>query len=51
MTREDLDGLVAAVRIITMEPVEEIELVHPREITDNKFEVNIGLFPLGGGSI
>lgn len=39
VTRGDLDGLVAAVLITTMEPVEEVELVHPQEITDNKFEV------------
>jgi len=39
VTRGDLDGLVAAMLITTMEPVEELELVHPQDITDNKFEV------------
>jgi hypothetical protein len=39
VTRGDLDGLVAAVLITSMEPVEEIELVHPQDITDNRFEV------------
>ena len=39
VTRGDLDGLVAAVLITTMEPVEEVKLIHPQEITDNTFEV------------
>ena len=39
VTRGDLDGLVAAVLITTMEPVEEVELIHPQEITDSTFEV------------
>ena len=39
VTRGDLDGLVAAVLITTMEPVENVELIHPQEITDSKFEV------------
>lgn len=38
VTRGDLDGLVAATLITTMEPVEDVVLVHPQEITDNKFE-------------
>ena len=39
VTRGDLDGLVSAVLITTMEQVKEVELVHPQEITDGKFEV------------
>lgn len=39
VTRGDLDGLVAAVLITTMEPVNKVELIHPQEITDNTFEV------------
>jgi hypothetical protein len=39
VTRGDLDGLVAAVLITTMEPVNNVELIHPQEITDSAFEV------------
>ncbi len=39
VTRGDLDGLVAAVLITTMEQVHEVELLHPQEITDGKFDI------------
>jgi nanoRNase/pAp phosphatase (c-di-AMP/oligoRNAs hydrolase) len=39
VTRGDLDGLTAAVLITTMEDVDSIELIHPQDITDNKFEI------------
>ena len=39
VTRGDLDGLTAAVLITEMEQVDEILLVHPQDITDNKIEI------------
>lgn len=42
VTRGDLDGLVAAVLITTMEQVDTLELIHPQDITDGKFEVKRG---------
>lgn len=39
VTRSDLDGLTSAVLIGTMEDIETIELIHPQDITDNKFEI------------
>ena len=37
VTRGDMDGLVSAVLITTMEDVKTLELIHPQDITDNKF--------------
>jgi hypothetical protein len=42
VTRGDLDGLVSAVLIAIMEPVNALELIHPQDITDGKFEVREG---------
>jgi len=42
VTRGDMDGLVSAVLITTMEKVTSLELIHPQDITDNKFEVREG---------
>ncbi len=42
VTRGDLDGLVSAVLITTMEDVKSLKLIHPQDITDNKFEVMEG---------
>ena len=39
VTRGDLDGLTSAVLLSTMEEVESIELIHPQDITDHKFEI------------
>jgi hypothetical protein len=39
VTRGDLDGLTSAVLISTMEQIDSIELIHPQDITDNKFEI------------
>jgi hypothetical protein len=39
VTRGDLDGLVSAVLITTMEDVDSMELVHPQHITDHLFDV------------
>ena len=39
VTRGDLDGLTSAVLISTMENIETIELIHPQDITDHKFEI------------
>ena len=39
VTRGDLDGLTSAVLITMKEPIDEIALVHPQDITDKKFEV------------
>lgn len=36
VTRGDLDGLTAAILLTEMEEVDEIILVHPQDITDNK---------------
>jgi hypothetical protein len=42
VTRGDLDGLVSAVLISTMENIDSLELIHPQDITDNKFDVKSG---------
>lgn len=39
VTRGDLDGLAAAVLISEMEQIDDILLVHPQDITDNKIEI------------
>ena len=42
VTRGDMDGLVSALQITTMESVDSLELIHPQDITDSKFEVKKG---------
>lgn len=42
VTRGDMDGLVSAVLISTMESVDSLELIHPQDITDDRFEVREG---------
>jgi hypothetical protein len=42
VTRGDLDGVTASVLITSMEPVTEIELIHPQDVTDGKFEIREG---------
>ncbi len=42
VTRGNLDGLACAVLITETEPVESIELIHPQDITDDKFKVEPG---------
>ncbi len=42
VTRGDMDGLVAAVLLTTMENVDSLELIHPQDITDEKFAVRPG---------
>jgi hypothetical protein len=37
-----MDGLVSAVLLTTMENVDSLELIHPQDITDDKFEVKEG---------
>jgi len=39
VTRGDLDGLTSAVIITMKEPVDEIVLVHPQDITDKRIEI------------
>jgi hypothetical protein len=39
ITRADLDGLTSAVLITEMEPIDSIELIHPQDLTDKKFEI------------
>mgnify|MGYP001763992767 CR=1 FL=1 len=39
VTRGDLDGLTSAVIITMKEPIEDILLVHPQEITDKVVEI------------
>ncbi|MBI4690022.1 MAG: exopolyphosphatase [Nitrospirae bacterium] len=39
VTRGDLDGVTSAVLITTMEKIYSIELIHPQDITDKKFEI------------
>jgi len=39
VTRGDLDGVTSAVLLTTMEKIYSIELVHPQDITDKKFEI------------
>jgi len=40
VTRGDMDGLVSAVLVTTMEDIDSLELIHPQDITDGKFPVN-----------
>jgi hypothetical protein len=42
VTRGDMDGLVSAVLITSIEDVTSLALIHPQDITDNKFEVREG---------
>jgi nanoRNase/pAp phosphatase (c-di-AMP/oligoRNAs hydrolase) len=42
ITRGDLDGLTSAVIITLNEPVDELLLVHPQDITDKRIEVREG---------
>lgn len=42
VTRGDLDGLTCSVLITSVEKVDAIELVHPQELTDGRFEVRDG---------
>lgn len=42
ITRGDLDGVACAVMITEMENVESVELIHPQDITDKKFEIRDG---------
>jgi hypothetical protein len=39
ITRGDLDGLTSAVILTITEPVDEIKLVHPQDITDKRVEI------------
>jgi hypothetical protein len=39
VTRGDLDGLTSAVIITMKEPIDEIVLVHPQDITDKRIEI------------
>ena len=39
VTRGDLDGLTSAILITMKEPIDEIVLIHPQDITDKKFDV------------
>ncbi len=39
VTRGDLDGLTSAVIITLKEPIDEIALIHPQDITDKKVEI------------
>lgn len=40
VTRGDLDGLTAAVLITEMEQIDSIELIHPQDLTDKRFQIN-----------
>lgn len=42
VTRGDLDGLASTILITTMEQIDSIELIHPQDITDSKFEIKEG---------
>jgi len=42
VTRGDLDGVTASVLLTSMEPVTGIELIHPQDITDGRFEIREG---------
>jgi nanoRNase/pAp phosphatase (c-di-AMP/oligoRNAs hydrolase) len=39
VTRGDMDGLTSAVIITLMEPIDEIVLIHPQDITDKKVAI------------
>jgi hypothetical protein len=40
ITRGDLDGVTSAVLITAMEAIDLIELIHPQDITDEKFQIS-----------
>jgi hypothetical protein len=42
VTRGDLDGLTCSVFITSVERIDAIELVHPQQLTDGRFEVREG---------
>ena len=42
VTRGNLDGLTCSVLIDHAERLEDIELIHPQDITDDKFDVKPG---------
>jgi hypothetical protein len=42
VTRGDLDGLTSAVIITMMEPIDDILLIHPQDITDHKIDIRPG---------
>jgi hypothetical protein len=42
VTRGDLDGLTCSVLITSVERIDAIELVHPQNLTDGRFEVKDG---------
>lgn len=42
VTRGDLDGLTSAVFITEVEEIDSIELIHPQDLTDKRFEVKKG---------
>lgn len=42
VTRGDLDGVTSAVLLTSMEKISSIELIHPQDITDKKFEITGG---------
>lgn len=39
VTRGDLDGVISAVLLSSMEKIDSIELIHPQDITDKKFSI------------
>ncbi len=39
VTRGDLDGVTSAVLLSEMEKIDSIELIHPQDITDKRFEI------------
>ena len=42
LTRGDLDGLTSAVIITMKEPIDELLLIHPQDITDHRVEIRSG---------
>jgi hypothetical protein len=42
VTRGDMDGVTSAVLITEMEQIDTIELIHPQDITDRKFQIRSG---------
>lgn len=42
VTRGDLDGLTCSVLITSVERIDRIELTHPQELTDRRFQVEAG---------
>ncbi|MDQ6801910.1 MAG: exopolyphosphatase, partial [Acidobacteriota bacterium] len=39
VTRGDMDGLTSAVIITVIEPIDEVVLVHPQDVTDRKVPI------------